>query len=141
MADCTRVIEILIDGDRAVEVLTEGPQGPAGAPGEPIMAVIGDDTDIGAGGWWVTRDYHAAATMNYLRVEVLAGAVEGVTLSLRRNGVLVRDGIALSDASPTILTDLGLALSRGDAVSVHREAGGSFGPGPWLVMIQIDGRA
>ena len=66
MTDCSCVIE----------VLTEGPQGPAGAPGEPIIAMVGDDTDIGAGGWWVTRDYHAAATMNYLRAEVLAGVVE-----------------------------------------------------------------
>lgn len=129
MTDCSCVIE----------VLTEGPQGPAGAPGEPIIAMIRDEQDVGEGGWWVARDYHGPAVMNYLRAEVLLGTVSGVTLSIRLNGVLVRDGIMLSDTAPIILTDLGLVLAVGDAVSVHRE-GGTVGPGPWLAMVQIDGR-
>lgn len=117
----------------------KGDQGTPGAPGEPLLAVIGDQTDTGLGGWWITRDYHGVASCNYLRAEVLAGDVAGVTMRIMHNGVLHRGSIPLSSAGPTIITDLGLLLAKGDRVSVHRDSG--IITGPWLIAVQIDGRA
>ena len=116
-----------------------GVQGLPGAPGEPLVLVVSDTTDIGLGGWWVARDYHGAATCDYLRAEMLVGEADGVTLAVRKNGATVRSGIALG-AGVTTITDLGLVLAEGDQVSVHREGGGTLA-GPWVMMVQIDGRA
>lgn len=119
--------------------LPAGAQGPPGAPGEPLVLVVSDTVDTGLGGWWVTRDYHAAATCQYLRAEMLVGTATGVTLAVRKNGATVRSGIALG-AGVTTITDLGLVLAKGDQVSVHREGGGTL-TGPWVMLVQIDGRA
>ncbi|UOK70201.1 hypothetical protein [Ancylobacter polymorphus] len=116
-----------------------GAQGTPGAPGEPLVLVVSDTVDTGLGGWWVTRDYHAAATCQYLRAEMLVGTATGVTLAVRKNGTTVRSGIALG-AGVTTITDLGLVLAKGDQVSVHREGGGTL-TGPWVMLVQIDGRA
>ena len=116
-----------------------GEQGLPGAPGEPLVLVVSDTTDTGLGGWWVTRDYHGAATCDYLRTEMLVGEADGVTLALRKNGATVRSGIALG-AGVTVITDLGLVLAEGDQVSVHRVGGGTL-TGPWMMLVQIDGRA
>ena len=115
-----------------------GVQGLPGAPGEPLVLVVSDTTDIGLGGWWVTRDYHGAATCDYLRAEMLVGEADGVTLAVRNNGTTIRSDIALG-AGVTIITDLGLVLAEGDQVSVHREGGGTL-TGPWMMLVQIDGR-
>ena len=116
-----------------------GVQGLPGAPGEPLALVVSDTTDIGLGGWWVARDYHGAATCDYLRAEMLVGEADGVTLAVRKNGTTIRSGIALG-AGVTIITDLGLVLAEGDQVSVHRVGGGTL-TGPWVMLVQIDGRA
>ncbi|GHE69826.1 hypothetical protein GCM10019059_31920 [Camelimonas fluminis] len=116
----------------------KGDKGDPGAPGEPLLVTISDQNDIGPGGWWITRDYHGPATLQYLRAEMLAGTANDVTINVRKNGVLHRGGIALSSAA-TIITDLALTLAKGDNVSVHR--GGGTITGPWLAAIQIDGRA
>ena len=116
-----------------------GVQGIPGAPGEPLVLVVSDMTDIGLGGWWAARDYHGAATCDYLRAEMLVGEADGVTLSVRKNGATVRSGIPLG-AGTTIITDLGLVLAEEDQVSVHRVGGGTL-TGPWVMLVQIDGRA
>jgi hypothetical protein len=115
-----------------------GVQGLPGAPGEPLALVVSDTTDIGLGGWWVARDYHGAATCDYLRAEMLVGEADAVTLAVRKNGATVRSGIALG-AGVTVITDLGLVLAEGDQVSVHRVGGGTL-TGPWMMLVQIDGR-
>lgn len=117
----------------------KGDKGDTGAPGEPLVLVVSDTTDIGLGGWWLVRDYHGAATFNYLRVEMLVGTATDVTLAVRKNGTTVRSGIALG-AGVTTITDLGLVLAKSDQVSVHREGGGTL-TGPWVMLVQIDGRA
>lgn len=117
-----------------------GGPGPAGAPGEPVQAMIGDRIDVGAGGWWLVRDYHGVATLRHLRAELIAGSASGVTLNLRKNGAMVRDGISLSDAAPYLASDLLIELAPGDALTVHRSPGGTI-HGPWLALIQIDGRS
>lgn len=116
-----------------------GVQGAPGAAGEPLVLVVSDALDTGPGGWWVARDYHGAATCQYLRAEMLVGTATGVTLSVHKNGAPVRSGIALG-AGPTVITDLGLVLAKGDQVSVQREIGGTL-TGPWVMVVQIDGRA
>ena len=116
-----------------------GVQGAPGAAGEPLVLVVSDALDTGPGGWWVARDYHGSATCQYLRAEMLVGTATGVTLSVHKNGAPVRTGIALG-TGPTVITDLGLVLAKGDQVSVQREIGGTL-TGPWVMVVQIDGRA
>lgn len=129
------------DGDwmegAGASVEVPGVQGPPGAAGEPLILVVSDTLDIGLGGWWVTRDYHGPATFDYLRAEMLMGVAAGVTLSVRKNGSLVRGPLPIGD-TPTLVTDLGLVLAAGDQVSVHREGG--MMTAPWLMLVQIDGR-
>lgn len=126
------------EAPKLVFSIPAGVQGLPGAPGEPLALVVSDTTDIGLGGWWVTRDYHGDATCDYLRAEMLVGEADGVTLAVRKNGTTIRSGIALG-AGVTIITDLGLVLAEGDQVSVHREGGGTL-TGPWMMLVQIDGR-
>jgi hypothetical protein len=116
-----------------------GVQGLPGAPGEPLVLAVSDATDIEPGGWWATRDYHGAATFTRLRVEMLAGAAVGVSLYIEKNGLPFAGPFALSSAAPTIITGLTLVLAPGDNVSAYR-VGGTL-TGPWLMLLQLDGRS
>lgn len=116
-----------------------GVQGLPGAPGEPLVLAVSDATDIEPGGWWATRDYHGVATFTRLRAEMLAGAAAGVSLYIEKNGLPFAGPYALSSAAPTIITGLTLALAPGDNVSAYR-VGGTL-TGPWLMLLQLDGRA
>lgn len=131
--------EVLPSGESPAQVFDIGmPLGPPGVPGEPLTAMIGDVVDPGPGGWWLTPDYHGSASFNYLRLELLSGEATGVEMELRKNGLIVRDGLMLS-STPTTVTDLAMTLAAGESVSVHRSFGGEI-TGPWLAAIQIDGR-
>ncbi|WP_371346215.1 hypothetical protein [Ancylobacter sp. IITR112] len=117
----------------------QGEPGAAGAPGEPLLLVVSDATDIGPGGWWIARDYHAAATVTHLRAEMLLGTADGVSITVERNGVTVAGPYAVHGSAPTLVTGLALVLAAGDAVSVHRAPGGTI-TGPWMMLVQLDGR-
>lgn len=137
------VVHVLKAGEappsESISITVPGMQGPPGAAGEPLLLVVSDATDIDPGGWWLTNDYHASGTFSYLRAEMLLGTADGVSLTIERNGVPFGAAISLDDAAPTIVTDLGLSLAEGDSVSVHRASGGTI-TGPWMMLVQIDGR-
>lgn len=116
-----------------------GDQGPPGAAGEPLIATINDQDDTGSGGWWIVRDYHAAASFAHLRIEMLVGEMHGADLYLRHNDDPFLGPIAFdSDDPPIVQTGLGLVLAPGDSVSLWRLGGTASGP--WLMLAQIDGR-
>ncbi|SCW95703.1 hypothetical protein [Ancylobacter rudongensis] len=124
-----------VEGPRGIQ----GPKGDPGSPGEPLVLAVSDAADIAPGGWWATRDYHGVATFTRLRAEMLAGAAEGVSLYIEKNGLPFAGPFALSSAAPTIITGLTLVLAPGDNVSAYR-VGGTLA-GPWLMLLQLDGRS
>lgn len=90
-----------------------GDQGPAGAPGEPLLCIVQEVGGVFAGLYPITRYYHGTAHFDHLYAEVLVGA-GSVDAAIRVNGVIVHGPVTVAAGSPFDADDLDLELETGD---------------------------